>query len=493
MWRVGCLPQILTGIWLATLLPLGALAQEICRAMLDSPIFTRTNVERTEASRNSFKLLQCSAQWRSAADAQAAGISAEIPIYNIPIPFTANWNQNQVEQWKQQNCSNEERSASYGLKLTESAYSINPVTADKFESCIKSFVDQQAVRCGITETPNSVVFEAVWRRTTGESPSAAPKVRAFSSIGAQCVNGNQLSPNTPLNEGGISILCSVGEQVPVFTLNTDRGQCFAAASANRETITLQGTIVLQKSETFRGRTVQITADAKVVTNGFPLRINADILRIDGSPQIISFVTRQMAPSEDGRDAAPIDINAKRVIGAGLSILNVGENGGNGTSGAAGGQGAGGSPGVGRSPLQVGGDIGGFIRRHVPLSCTGGRSGGNGGQGLPGENGTRGGHAGDAGEVRLGIPDAASPQSPITVLVNTGIDGRPRDCGGLICGGTPGQGGRGGAGGPGGPGGSGGPAEGGCGGTSGGSTGPQGAGGANGPDGQPGNSARRVLL
>ena len=64
---------------------------DICGMFLPNPIFTQENYDSTLKTEDTFRQLQCSANWRSASEAQAAGISAKVPIYGLVVPFTANW------------------------------------------------------------------------------------------------------------------------------------------------------------------------------------------------------------------------------------------------------------------------------------------------------------------------------------------------------------------------------------------------------------------
>jgi hypothetical protein len=52
----------------------------ICSVFVTKPIFTSTTIKSTTQAKDAFRLLQCSAQWKSSTDAQQAGISATVPI-----------------------------------------------------------------------------------------------------------------------------------------------------------------------------------------------------------------------------------------------------------------------------------------------------------------------------------------------------------------------------------------------------------------------------
>ncbi len=363
-------------------------------------------------------------------------------------------------------------------------YRVDPVTAEAFKSCIDIALGPRAVRCSVTETASSIIFETTWRRTSGEDASSAPRVAGFTFSGATCRDTQALAPGVNVPDGGVAVLCQAGDDVPLFAVNTNRGQCFAAGSANRENLTLTGNISLDKPTVYRGRSVVLAADARVTTNGFPLRVQADSLRIEGSPTITSFAPRQMEAGQSGRTASTVDIFARRVSGGGLTILNAGEGGAAGRGGRQGAQGPRGTPGESRAPVRE--------FPWLPIGCTGGANGGPGGPGSPGEQGGTGGSGGNAGEVRLSIPDAVGPSAPITIFTNTDITGVQRNCDGAICGGAGALGGPGGPGGPGGQGGEGGPGTTWCGGTGPGPGGPSGPPGAPGAVGEAGLHARAVI-
>lgn len=475
-----------------TLVPYSqAIAQsDICASFLTNPIFTREVYDRDLKSDNQFKALQCAANWKSSSEAQAAGIDAKIPIYDLVVPFTANWNQSKVEQWKSTNCSSTDRSAVYEEKLYQSSLKISPVSAEAALQCAKAQIDTKALRCQVTEAEGTIIFEAEWRRTAGEKSDAAPRVTSMSIVSANCLNAADLGPGTVLVEGGKSLLCKRGDEVPLFSINTDRGQCFAYGFSKKDSIELAGTMILDRPTTLKGARIVMKSDLKLVAQGFPVQIIADDrLEIQGSPQILSYLPTTKNIMEPGRSAQSILIKARRLQGAGLSINNAGEAGGQGAQGQPGRTGSQGSPGEGRDPVT--GSSGGFfgkIVEAIPKSCTGGKNGGTGEKGGTGLPGVQGAPGGAAGIITLSLPSDIEPNTSILVRTNVSLDNQPRACDGKICGGA---GGPSGPGGPGGPGGGGGPGASGttwCGGTSTGNTGPQGDQGPPGPVGDAGPNA-----
>jgi hypothetical protein len=465
-----------------------------CKIFLTKPIFTSTTINQTADTKNNFRLLQCAANWHSAAEAQSAGIEAVIPIYGLAVPFSANWDDNKVEQWKSVNCSAEERSAASNIKYYSAVYSIDPISAKTALACFQSAINAEAnagtaLRCNLTETPSSYVFEAHWRRTAGESDNP-PRVTSFTYLNTTCTNAGVLGNDKDIGEGGVPVLCTVTDRAAAFALTTTRGGCSESGTVRLPKIVLPNPLTLSEPLFVTGQDVEIPANTKIVTNGFPLTIRADHLSLLGPVRIVSHEPGPVAPLQSGPKAGPIQIAAEQFVGQGLTILNAGMPGGSGVQGAKGQPGAPGGPGIGRTThwSKACGNIPliSNVCNLVPTGCEGGQDGGRGGQGGTGYAGSQGMPGGAAGQVTLDIPLDA--RKFVSVLTNIDISGQPRDCGGQICGGVGGPGGPGGPGGDGGPGGPGAPGTPYCGGTNAGGSGPPGGPGPTGPKGPDGPPA-----
>ena len=365
-------------------------AANVCTAFLSKPIFTSTTIQTSSATRDSFRLLQCASNWKSAQEAQATGIEATIPLYDLQIPFTANWDNTKVEQWKSANCSNEERKSAANLSYYSAVYSIDPITAkaalECFDRGFKAEADVaqgSALRCTLTETPSAYVFEARWRRTAGET-GAAPQVVSFTPINTNCLDTASLAKDKFISEGGVPVLCTVTEKAAAFALTTTRGGCSASATVRLPKLQIPKEVILSEPLFISGQEVEIAANAKIVTNGFPLTIRADKLNLLGTAKIVSFETATLTTPHPGKYAGSIQITATEFVGQGLTILNAGQRGGLGLQGQKGPQGSYGSPGEGRTTTQrrVCGNIPllSDVCNLVPTGCEGGRNGGTGGQG-----------------------------------------------------------------------------------------------------------------
>ena len=377
-----------------------------CEAFLKNPVFTSETINSETVKVENFRLLQCSANWKSSSEARAAGVSVTVPIYNIPIPINANWNRQKVEAWKSSNCTNSEINSDYVQNIYWAIYSIAPITAKAALECYKASFEaaqSRALRCRLTELSSSLVFEAEWRRTPGETNNP-PIVSKFTTVNTECFNSELLSSSKPVLEGGISILCSVQENAAAFSLNTSRGSCIKSATPKLPAVTLQHEMFLDKPTLIAGQSITIPQGAKITTNGYSFTLEAeDTLNINGDSNIRSFDRpMKLVPLAAGKYAGVIRIIAKNVKGNGsVSILNAGTPGGPGTTGAKGAPGIPGGPGKSRSVLmkKICKDLPSWVQQvcpMVPTGCTGGNPGGNGergGQGNPGYPGAPGGGAG----------------------------------------------------------------------------------------------------
>lgn len=465
---------------------------DVCSEIIQNPVFTKETIKKNENTQTNFKRMLCSSSWRSASDATSAGVEATIPIFDLAIPFTANWDNTKVEQWKRKNCSAEERSGSYVTSLYKSTYEINPISAKAALECAKSMANADAVRCSISDNENAIVFNAEWRRTSGEELNSAPKIISLTYDNATCLNDADFTNDKPILDGGISLLCKRNELAPVFVLSTTRGKCIQFGTDKTNVYRLAGAMSLSAPLFVNAARVSIDDGFKLVTNGYPVQIFAnENLNISGTASISSFekagAEKKMEP---GKYAGPITIKAKRIKGGALTINNAGQNGGPGLDGQDGHTGSKGTPGVGRDPV-TGKDNGliGKVIEAIPKSCTGGKNGGKGFSGGNGTDGIPGGPGGAAGKVTLMLPLDDTDNQYISVLTGVGLDNKPRaDCKEKVCGGLGGIGGKGGKKGAGGPGGDGAGGTTWCGGTDAGPKGDDGKPGANAPRGPSGATA-----
>lgn len=480
-----------------------AQAPDVCKAFLQYPIFSTSTTTTSAQSQESFRLFECSANFKSASDAQKAGISATIPIYDIPVPFSLNWDDNKVESWKSSHCSDTERHSQSGLAYYQAVYATNPVSANDALACYQAQFQVQAeaqsttaVRCELNETDNAYVFNAVWRRTAGET-GPAPVVTSFTEMNSTCSNDAALAAGTSLSEGGTPLLCKVTNIAGAFALTTSRGGCSASGRYRAPKLVMPLTMHLTAPFTQVADQIEFPSGMAVVTNGFALTISANRLTVDGPASITSFATATATPGTNS-SASAISLTAKEVLGAGgVAILNAGQNGSQGTAGTQGPPGQPGGPGTGRTTnwqknctFGAGGLLGQVLATGcslAPVGCEGGDNGGHGTSGLQGNAGNPGYTGGAAGTVFIDVDPVG--RKLFNVLTDTRLGGVGATCQGQICGGAGGSGGVGGVGGIGGPGGPGAPKTIYCGGTDNGLPGGQGPQGPQGPKGGDGPTAQ----
>ncbi|WP_312992971.1 hypothetical protein [Achromobacter animicus] len=446
-------------------------------------IFTEKAISSHKSGATSLKKMLCSASWSSAQDAVTAGFDITVPIYDIPVPLSANFSREKQEAWQAKNCSAEERSNQFRAVGYTFVKEINPAVADAWLQCIlTTHQAPRALSCKVTETETSAIFEVKWRPFDGTKIDEAPIVTSLSVQNTTCTNADALKPGTAIGSGGVAVLCAGNvDATPIMVLNTDRGSCLASGALATRVTTLSGTLLLSSPAVYRGDNLKLSSDLVIVTNGYDLTVDAKRLQIEGTPQIISFREAQKAESVRGQSAGKIHIRARSVSGDQLRIANFGQDGGKGAKGRTGGPGDQGSHAT-RRYLTGGG-------------CTGGDEGKPGGKGKTGYKGDPGAPGGTGGDVVLEIEQGLMNGSIERVFVATKRPDRQANtiaCDGT-CGGLGGFGGDRGDGGPGGPGGQ--PAGGDwpCGGHPGGGPGPRGDDGTVGDEGPLGAPGAIKLL
>lgn len=433
-------------------------AQQDCAAYVRDA-FNISVKQNGVSSSSQFRRWQCTAKFSSHNEAIGSGLNVGVVLYGVPLQVGGNFSESQVSSWKEQNCSDLERSADY----RQASYEFTKIFAPEAAELAKYCLDSQrptALRCTLAGEGADKVFSATWFRSPGDNQ--APVVQSFTVRGGACVNAPRR--NGQVSDGGTLAICTAEEGKDLtVALETSRGSCFQNFAFNPTIAVVSGILSLSGPMTFAADVVDIRPDTKIVTNGHQLTLSAKReLRISGAPSVEAFDASSPTRRLHGRSAASISIQAPRVTGSQLTIANFGEDGLNGQPGSVG------EPGrAGRG------------HHHRDLrGCGGGRGGRDGGPGRPG---TRGGNGGAAGPVSIAITNGldVAGNSRILVLTSRRLDdGSIKQCSGS-CGGLPGQGG------PGGPGGHGGRAGRGhsnCDDTSAGRQGPAGQKGENGEPG-----------
>ena len=452
-----------------------ASSQDICKSV--PIIFKQETVYSGNQLKTSFKQMLCSAEWKTYSDVVNAGVDVTIPIFDIPIPISANYSSDKREAWQKKFCTASERKLDYQSQAYRAAYEVSAATADAWVKCLElQAPSTRAISCKVTETESSAIFEARWLRVDDELDSAAPKVVSLAVKNTTCPSPT-LKPGVVLQAGGTGVLCGGNvEKAPTFLLQTTRGSCVAAGQLAETASELAGQIVLSSSTTFRGNRLLLKGGTRIVTDGYNLTFNVKRLDVEGGVEVISFLPRDIPVNAVGRTAGEVRLQADKITGSTLMVKNFGEDGGAGSKGRTGDQGPTGRAGDGRS-------------LNFPGGCSSGDDGRPGGQGQQGGQGQTGANGGNGGDVILSIKSGLKDGIITRVaVIDKRLDraGSEYACNG-VCGGLGGIGGGGGDGGSGGKGGEGAPGTPVCGGTNAGPPGPAGAAGLGGGEGARGGS------
>lgn len=477
----------------------------LCDVFTKIPVFTEDRLNSETFLKTNLHKLACSSDWGSHEDAMNTGIDVGTVVYGVPIQVGATFDRDQVDIWKKDNCSAEDRNADSSTIISKSYIKYDPVNSYNALKCIESLTNKDAITCSLDEYQDAVTFNIKWRRTYGEKENSAPIVEGFAAENVEnCSMLELVAKGNIIPDGGRTVFCSRTKKAASFVINTNRGMCSKIGYAKSEPRVLGGKMVLSGPLTLAGVPIRLSEDLEIVTGPYSVYLQATTLQIDGQISIRSFDIDEATSSKFGASAGSVYIYADDVISNGaITIRQSGQNAGPGAPGMPGAPGSPGSNGVGRTqkqgqicenivatvfdPLGIAKNITKHVCHIGVVGCEGGKNGGPGFAGGDGQAGGAGFTGGAAGEVTISV--APHQTEYFVVQTNVGADGQYRDCGGKICGGLGGPGGPGGAGGVGGAGGPGAPGVGICGGTDAGSRGPNGNPGPSGQPGIAGTSAR----
>jgi hypothetical protein len=404
------------------------MAQQSCEVFVKDAF--NTSLRKSGASSSSsFKSWQCTTEFSSHDQAISAGLDVGAVIYGVPVSLGGTFDKSQVDNWKKNNCSEEQRSANQKSASYEFVRTFSPEAATLAAKCLDATMGPRALSCEISGTGKTPVFSAQWRRTDGDA--VPPKVKKFTVSGGECKP--TFVTDETISEGGRPAICEIADEKDlIVALETDRGSCFQTVSKSFQSEIIAGNVVLTGNKIVQSEVVEIRPDARIVTNGYQFSIAATReLKIGGNPTILSFDPASPAPGQaiNGRPAGAIVVQAPKATGGQLTIQNFGEDGMKGPTGPRGGEG-----------LAAKGGVWKELR-----GCVGRRDGGNGGPGLVGG---QGGNGGPGGPVVLNIKSGLQDGALSRILVVTQqqmADGTTRICTGS-CGGKGGSGGDGGPGG-----------------------------------------------
>ncbi len=438
----GPLVAVATILTTAFALPVSAAEGDLCGDVLRGGVFNTTEFKDNIQNKESFTAFQCSTNFGSHDEALAAGLTVGTVVYGAPLNVGGNWSQNEKSAWFSENCSAASRKIDFRTSTHIFLRTEAPAVLAAWTTCMTANYQPVVLQCRLVPAGARFVFSALWRRAAGEPVNAAPIVSAWDVHGGKCER--PLARKTVINEGGEQTACIADEdEALVVLLSTQRGSCSMVAEQSKTVEVLTGKVVLASDRHVKADVINITADARIVTDGHNLTLEAREINVSGSPRIIAFEPRPGRPlGERGRSTGDIRISAKRLSGTALTIENFGENGMKGEKGATG-------------PRGPKGAQGQQHQYNVFRGCWGRTASSNGGPGGIGGRGGTGGAGGNAGSIIYSIEQGLS-EGAISRLIfapQLELSGAPASdackgsCGGR--GGPPGDGGDGGEGGAGG--------------------------------------------
>lgn len=435
----------------------------ICATPLNSALKTIQTSNTGNSQSSASTAWQCSFKFSNHDQALAAGLNVGAVVYGVPLKVGGTWNQTDVNTWKDENCSKSTQAASFESATMTYLEQVAPGAFDAFSSCVANLHNTSALVCSI-DSNNALTVK--WRRNDGQPAADAPIVSSFTVANGSCTPA--LTAGTAIKEGGNGSICTpIAKKTLIAMTETNVGVCKAVIAYKKTVYPIPASLYLTADKTLTSDVVQFSNNAKIVTNGYALKIQAGELAISGDSKIMAFDTSGpvlKTPGEDGRSAGTVIIQAGNITGSTLTIDLTGEDGANGVKGPDGTQGPKGGDAAPRGLQGIHG-------------CGGGHEASPGGVGYPGGAGQNGGNGGAGGVVLLTL----SPDADQNSLSLVNVIGRL----GKTAGGKGGKGGAGGIGGPGGPGGNGAAGHDGCGNRGGAGPGPQGPNGAQGTAGKDG--------
>ena len=208
--------------------------------MLRDGVFNRTLINRNTQTRNAFKAFQCSSNFQTHDEAINAGVSIAVPIFGVPIQFGGTFSESEKNTWKSNNCSEEDRSASFQEQVTILQQAASPDILQAWLNCTTRI----GLQCfAITPDARTVIFRAIWNPSDGDN-GGDPVVEG-SSLSGGTVNSSSTLPfesgnalfrvGTKIRRGqGNSVLIRRNRvESVVMLLNTTRGDCNTSSAVPR--------------------------------------------------------------------------------------------------------------------------------------------------------------------------------------------------------------------------------------------------------------------
>ena len=324
----------------------------------DCGVFVRdafnTSLKTTgAASSSSFHRFECSSEFKTHGEAINSGLSVGTVIYGVPVKVGGTFDAADVDNWKKTNCSEEERSASSSETTYSFIRTYSPEAADVAKTCLTGQQKGKAIQCSFSGEGKDRVFTAEWLRTDGDVNP--PVVSDFYVVNGSCKGS--LTKGFIFTEGIVAPICSFSsDQDMVASLQTSRGSCFDTAQQKFDDLEISGNQILSSNVVYGADIVRFKGDARIITNGYDLTINAKKkIEIEGNPSIISYDGDgpKLALGTAGKPGGLIVLQSPMISGSQLSIANFGQNGAKGVTG---------------DPGNAGGNASRWAFRHETIWC-----------------------------------------------------------------------------------------------------------------------------
>jgi len=135
--------------------------ESICAAPLQQALMTVRSSSVGQSGSEASTAWQCSFTFSSHDEAIKAGLSVGTVVYGVPLKVGGTFDHNTVDQWKQQNCSNNARSASFQAATFNYLREVAPGAMNAYVQCIEAHNNTSALSCSLTREPPALVVKCV--------------------------------------------------------------------------------------------------------------------------------------------------------------------------------------------------------------------------------------------------------------------------------------------------------------------------------------------
>lgn len=203
-----------------------------CLSMFNRVVYTNEKLSANTAIQKSYKRVQCSSEYSSHAEAQAAGFELGAEVYGVPLTLGGKFDKNASKQWKKDHCEAEDYKYSSDDQLSFVKQYAPPEFFNSFNTCLNFCADKN--RSGISCWADS---------PTSEHITVAVKWQPFDGAGSPVVNSSlvdgaynpTLRPGSrdllpastilPVGTTMVPLIKSTGKAFVYATIDTSLGDC----------------------------------------------------------------------------------------------------------------------------------------------------------------------------------------------------------------------------------------------------------------------------